>query len=637
MLTQRSEQVKIGLKIVALAVLLFLCACAKRMPPPQADRSIPDSVSDSIPDTPPVQADFRGDLFSRAEKMFRLKSYDDALKLYDEYLSRFPDGPSAPAVLMRQGEIYTERGNHRTARSVYKYLIDRYPDSRMVLDAMFERLVTFYNTGQYEELVRQADEVLQKIYSKPHVIRTNVLVGDAYMVSEDLINAVIFYSRAHKDAGYPENEKILERLKQTIEKLSAEEILLLSDRTEDSQTKAALMYQLGNRYMNEGRHEEAVRVLSDFIEMFPRHENVQEAKRLLAEYDQINAYRRHAIGCLLPLSGSYKIYGNKALRGIELARSQSGTSMDIVVKDTGSDLEAARHGVRELARAGVSAIVGPIITAEVAAREAQREGIPIITLTQKDGITDIGDHVFRNFLTPRMQVNAIVSYAIRNLGLRNFAVLYPEEKYGITFRDLFWNEVTAYGGRIVGVESYLPNQTDFGVSIRKLVGRYYKRRSQSDNFEALFIPDSPMKAGLIIPQLAFHDIDNVQLFGTNLWHSRKLVKMAGRFAQGAIFPDVFFAKSHSPDLRDFVRNFKNTFGESPGFIEALAYDSAMMLFQMIDRSDIRYRSTLKNELMQVREFDGITGLTSFDTNGEAHKELYLLRVEGRGFVELETY
>ena len=67
-----------------------------------------------------------------------------------------------------------------------------------------------------------------------------------------------------------------------------------------------------------------------------------------------------------------------------------------------------------------------------AAKEAELQKIPIITLSQQDNIPEVGDFVFRNFLTPRMQVSALVSYAINNLLVDRFAILYPREKYGTT-------------------------------------------------------------------------------------------------------------------------------------------------------------------------------------------------------------
>ena len=94
-------------------------------------------------------------------------------------------------------------------------------------------------------------------------------------------------------------------------------------------------------------------------------------------------------------------------------------------------------------------------------------GIPIITITQKDKIPEIGDNVFRNFITPHMQVQALVSYAVESLGLRRFAILYPDENYGNTFMNLFWDQLLETGAKVVGLESYSPDQTDFADPIKK--------------------------------------------------------------------------------------------------------------------------------------------------------------------------
>jgi len=49
---------------------------------------------------------------------------------------------------------------------------------------------------------------------------------------------------------------------------------------------------------------------------------------------------------------------------------------------------------------------------------------------------------------PKMQVEAIVSYAIEVLGISRFAILYPDDKYGTTFMGLFQDEVEAYQGEV---------------------------------------------------------------------------------------------------------------------------------------------------------------------------------------------
>jgi ABC-type branched-subunit amino acid transport system substrate-binding protein len=295
----------------------------------------------------------------------------------------------------------------------------------------------------------------------------------------------------------------------------------------------------------------------------------------------------------------------------------------------------------------------------------------MITITQKEGIADIGDYVFRNFFTPKMQVKTIVAYAFKKLGIERFAIFYPDDNYGNTFMHLFLDEVILYGGDVVGLESYSPDQTDFADSIKKLIGRnhevskglkqdmfsnkqdgslfYSDRVVENENvkdeknketdvivdFEAIFIPDDPKRVGLIIPQLAYYDVNGIYFFGTNLWHSGELIMMAKEYVQGAIMPDIFFKDSESQEVKLFVSDYESIYKEKPGFIEAAAYDTAMILFNMVSLPDISSRSSLKSELAKLKNYKGVTGLTSFDVNGEVVKKLYLLKIQGTHFKEVE--
>ena len=155
------------------------------------------------------------------------------------------------------------------------------------------------------------------------------------------------------------------------------------------------------------------------------------------------------------------------------------------------------------------------------------------------------------------------------------------------------------------------------------------------DFEAIFIPDTPTKTGLIVPQLAFFDVDHVYLLGNNLWHSPKLIEMANEYVQGAILPSGFFSRSRAPHVREFVASYEMTYGETPGVIEATTYDTAMMVFEIVTNPDVESRSAIKRSLLELRDFPGVTGLTSFDDNGEARKQLSMLQIEGRRFIELE--
>jgi ABC-type branched-subunit amino acid transport system substrate-binding protein len=663
---------KVNRVILLLCFYLVLGACVAKPPVP----------------TGPPSVGVEEDLFLAAENMFEAGYYPEALDAYSGYVDQYPERPLAPAALMKIAKIKSILGKYAEARWAYMRLISEYPRSSFNPDARVGILYAYYQEANYPQVIEQASDVLRSIDSEFHAFQTYALVGDAYMAMESPADALKYYLEARQRATVFEQESINQKIKASITQLDSEKISGLIDEIDEEEPRAFLMFQLGLSYAMAEKYDDALIALENFLDRFPEHENTSWAEDLLKQIKQSALFNRYTIGCLLPLSGPYQSVGYRALKGIELALDRfsaqtGGPQMHIIVKDSGGSPDQTRRVMQELINERVAAIIGPIVTAEVAAVEAQENKIPIITLTQKDNITSIGNYVFRNFITPEMQVNAIADFTTASLGLNRFAILYPDETYGITFMNLFWDRLIENGGKVVGLESYNPEHTDFADSIKKLVGLYYKipedlkevaelsaeeegdspQESQADSdqpfdqdsadenqekknekeeepeaivdFDAIFIPDSPKAAGLIIPQLAFYDVRDIYLLGTNLWHSNTLIKMAPQYVQGAIMPDGFFAGSAAPAVQDFVKTFEDTYEENPGFIEAIVYDSAMMLFSVLIQPDLRFKSELKNELLNLVDFTGITGPTYFDENGEAQKQLYLLSVKGRRFVELE--
>jgi len=654
------------LRLLGLLMLLLAVSCA------------PKQV---VVTEPPVQpGPLRADqqLLADADQLFKQEDFKAALAKYQLYIQRYPDGAGVDLAMVRMGTAYMRLGNYEAARQQFDRLLSDRPQSTFQTDAKIGILNLYYLEGKYPEVIQLSSVILEEAQTGQQVSETYIIVGDTYLAMQSPEDAVYFYTMAAKEAGEPQATVVAEKLKTAIGLLEPSEIESLLGYVEEESPRGYLMFQLGVKYAQEGRYDQAHKALSGFLAAYPQHELSEQAKTLRDEISEKTFYYQSTVGCLLPLSGRYQAYGVRALKGIELALSQFNSRPELqpihlVVKDTGSEPERVVAAMEELVQEKVAAIIGPLVGAEYAASLAQENGIPIITITQKEKITEIGDNVFRNFLTPEMQVKRLVTFAVETLAVQNFAILYPEEKYGATFMNLFWDEVVQTGGRVVGVESYDPAYTDFADSIKKLVGLYYEvplelepivrpptqkdpltdgdnpergraseglRKEEDEpqaivDFEAIFIPDAPTKAGLIVPQLAFYDVEDVYLLGTNLWHHPKLIEMARDYVQGAIMPDGFFSGSRSVRIRNFVDVFESTYGEKPGFIEATTFDTAAMLFDIISHPEVRTRTAIREALLAIRDYPGVTGLTTFDETGDALKELSLLQIEGSQFVELE--
>ena len=624
-------------------------------------------VVDTAPEEPAVDSSVAGKRFAQAEKLFADEAYEKAAAGYLGFAADFPGNLRAVEALMKAGSAYFMIGDSTAARKVYRQVDSEYPETTAAGDARVEIVLTYFYEGQFEELLLEAGTVLNADVTVPQQLKVFAIVGDTYMALDSPVDAAYAYARAYEIARGQTGDELYARLKSALRLMERSQINSLTARLESP-----------------------------------------DLQQVVAELADALIYKRFTIGCLLPLSGRYEVYGQRALNGIQLALSRSaaaGTNphIEIIIKDTRSDPVVAVRAVGELYESGVAAIIGPIATAEPAARIAQERHLPIITFTQKENITDIGDFVFRNFFTPGMQVQAIVAHAVEKLGARRFAILYPDEKYGRTFMTLFWDEVIRQNGQVVAVESYDVKTTDFAKPIKKLVGLHYKtpadiqarteriwppfskaRYSGCDglekipgllyplpaelacwkeavtgevpncipetgphaqasvepdsivDFDAIFIPDAPNKIGLILPQLAFYDVNEVTLMGTNLWNSPTLIEMSRDYSQGAILPDGFYADSKRPPTRQFVSAYQGAFDDRPGYIEAVGYDTARLLLQLINQPDVRSRNELRDELLRVADFKGATGATAFDYNGDVHKPLFLIKVRGGRFVEIET-
>jgi len=638
-------------------------------------------------------------LFAEGESLFRNGSLDQALQVLEAYLAQYPQQPRAPEALMRIGEIAAEKGDNAKAERSYNRIIQQYPKSRWVPDAYLSLLYTHYGEGRYAEVIRQGPLVAHKLHTNAHFFVLYRLLGDAYGASGFWAGAFESYSKAYPFGDAHEKNSLRKSFQESLEHLASADMLSLLSRIEQDVPRGYLIYHLGRTYAESDQITKAIKQLRLLLTDYPDHAMTSEARQLLSELQKASRYQRQVIGCLLPLTGRYRAFGQRALMGVELALSQFNKGADrpqisLLFRDTASDPETAIQGIKALADAQVTAIIGPIIPAEEAILAAQEKKIPTVVLNQKQDIASLGDYIFRNFITPEMQADRIISHAVEVLGLRTFAILYPDEVYGTTFMNRIWDAILQYGGKVRGIESYDPSLTDFADPIRKLIGLYHRipedlqeydhrfihideilapfdpvstealkavyesinrirppgfqppfdlRHIDNEpeeelppivNFDGIVIPDASKTAGLIVPQLAFFDIENVYLFGTNLWHSDNLIQIAKDYVQGALLPEGFFAGSRLPHVMEFVRQFEGSYHRVPGFIEAVAYDTARILFSIAENPDIRYRQVFRDEILKLHDFPGVTGRSSCDPSGDIRKELYLLRIKGDGFVEV---
>ncbi|RME21069.1 MAG: hypothetical protein D6806_15330 [Deltaproteobacteria bacterium] len=619
-----------------------------------------------------------------------------------EFLQRYGDTKAAEHALAALGDTYFELGRWQDAAEQCRRIMTDFPGGTHYIHAAVRLGVSLARLGRTSEALPTLQSVFGSL-GKEQKAEVAGMLAESYIDVGQPVEALRWFAELHRYTGVAGARQAIER---RVVDLIDEHLDFTGVRKAYEMLRQAgiegfplglLSFKLAKIFYHILDLERARGQLEDFIAAFPDHPLAAEAGNLLRLIDERGKVDRRVIGVLLPLSGEYREYGRRALEGIQLGAgifdSKAGPDAPLlVIRDTAGDPDRAVAMLEELVlQEHAIAVIGPMVAKETyaAAMKAEELGVPLVTLSIRKGVPGLGRFVFRNFLTLRAQAELLVRYAMEKLGAKRFAILYPNDWYGVEFTNELWDEIDRRQGEVRGAEHYAPDAKNFAPPIKKLVGKYYlearwdfvrerdrirreiksplgRKRAMEKllkklrpvvDFDVLFVPDYFDKVALIAPALAVEDIilhtdskwkierlkkslgrnrlDMIYLMGGNGFNDERLVQWAERYVQGAIFCGGFFARSKRPATRLFVGRFRAAFDREPSMVEAHAYDTAAILRMLVEKVKPVDREQMREALLGVREFDGATGKTSFGPDGEAQKELFLLTVKKDAIEEIE--
>ena len=124
-------------------------------------------------------------------------------------------------------------------------------------------------------------------------------------------------------------------------------------------------------------------LLKSFLENYENHHFAEQAVFLAGIIREKQSFQSNRISVLLPLRGFYKNAGQKAFKVIYMAAEEAReidpeNQFDLHVKDTMSDPVRAAKQISVLHRGKVSCIIGPIVTARIAAEASNRLNIAMV-------------------------------------------------------------------------------------------------------------------------------------------------------------------------------------------------------------------------------------------------------------------
>jgi len=346
------------------------------------------------------------------------------------------------------------------------------------------------------------------------------------------------------------------------------------------------------------------------------------------------------IGMVGPLTGGTAEYGIKALRGIEIAVEEANASgelgeitLKVISEDTEGDWSKAANAFTKLIDVDkVDVIVGAVLSSETEA------GAPIVkdskmptispTSTAED-LTKDNPYLFRNCLTDKVQVELLVDYAVEELGLGKFAILYVNNDYGVSLKDSFEAKAKKMA-EVVAVESFEDKTVAFQDRLDKI-----KRKDP----DCIFIGGYYEEAAKIAQQAKERDLD-VQILGADGLTNEALIEIGEEAVEGTYATSGFFPDEPTPEVQNFVTVYKEKHDEIPDMFAAQAYDAARIVIETIKNQGVTLEdiengtasALIREGIAATKDFPGISGKTSLDEEGEAIKNAFILKVEGGKFI-----
>ncbi len=633
-------------------------------------------------DVPSIQEE--ADPFGKAEVYFHSGKWIDAKILYQKFLESNTFGSQAELAYFRLGQIEQQQNSCASAILFYNNLLSKYPGTFYAKEVSFNLAQCYFDLENYQK----AEELFRLMAFKhpDSQKRWQALVYLARLDEKrvDYENALEKLKRVYLQS---EDASVRAEAKELIDSLIDEQLsesglvsLLL---TYSSGYPADHIYlKLMDIYRTHRDEANFKRIAERFLIQFPDHPRRAEADAGLA-FLRENPERKIKIAAILPLSGNLALTGQQTLHGIQLAFNQLDRALRDQVKLVIEDSTGGKTPEDIFRQLGfdpnVIGVIGPVLSPNVnrVAEVAQQFKLPLLSPTASaDGLPELNSFVFRNALTRENQGRFIAEYAVNKLGLKRFVVMHPDEGYGFQLNNSFVEEVESLGAEVVKVVSYNRSQTDFkdqilqmgGVSddqLSKLVSnQMLEDRALPDfsqpgvlsrplpqmgiwitedevenikvdlelGFDAVFLPGFYDKVGLIVPQLVFYNIDEVVLLGAAGWNSPKLIQNAGKYLTKSYFVDGYFPESKQSRVTEFREKFKAVFNEDPSMISAQSYDAAKILLHLIAEGATS-RNDAHKGLFGVKDFPGVTGMTSLTAQGESQKQLFTLTIERGKFVE----
>lgn len=281
------------------------------------------------------------------------------------------------------------------------------------------------------------------------------------------------------------------------------------------------------------------------------------------------------IGAILPLTGAAADIGQKAKRGLEIAKDE--LKIKILYEDSGSEPKQGLSAFRKLINSHSDNLVGVISMLSSVGNAiipvAEAEEVVTLHIASAPNMVKGKKFSFRWYITSSDQMKAIVTY-LRQQGCQpgaRIAFLFINDDYGKGALQEFIEAFKHRYGRAPNIvtESYEKEQTSFRTILPKL---------KAFDPEIVVIVGYNKSLGILLRQMHEQEIKPRILTGDDAISYAEILEAAGNAADGFVFPGLPLGQKETQLGSRFFQMYKERFSEPVSDFAIFSYGMATMLY-----------------------------------------------------------
>ena len=332
------------------------------------------------------------------------------------------------------------------------------------------------------------------------------------------------------------------------------------------------------------------------------------------------------IGLVTEVTGAQASTGDNQTNGIKMAMDEinqkggiKGQQVKLVIEDDASTPAGTVTAFNKLmsGQKPTAVFISNFANFDMAIEPAiKTAAIPAITGASGPDVTAAGNPwIFRVRTNDNIMGRLAAEYAVKDMGAKKPAILYVTGDMGAGASKIVAENLKSLGVPPVDVESYNPNDKDVTAQLLNM---------QKAGADLVIGWGYPPDAAMVMTSMKQLGV-KMKLLGSPAYAVSDALKLAGSAADGVTTITDWVA-SDDPAVQAWAKKMEARAHLPANFIHSVYYDGMNILAQTIEKVGTD-PTAIRDGLRAVKDYKGITGVYSFDKNGDGLRQAYIAQIK----------